>query len=525
MKVRFIKIFAAALVACIAIIGCNDMNSIHEQYLDGEQVYAGKLDSLKAFSGFDRLKIIGNTQFLGNSKRATVSWNDQTKTFAIDQIADNKFEIIIDGLVERNYEFDVITSDENNNQSVKQTLRGRVFGNVFIGGQAPRRIVEFDILNSTDYIVWANSLESEFVIYTTVRYENNSDTMTEAVVYPNDMSTLLEDWKPEGRIEIVSTVVSGENGFDTADLDLVERRLPEAPPSGLNKDWTLAATIKVSKENPGGPDAGEGSLKLIDGDTDSKFLIFDYPTDFWMQQDLASEGVVNLYTLTSGNDANSRDPKDWIFAGSNNEITWETLDVRTGESFSDRNETKEYTFDSTTPYKHYRMYITANNGDGLFQLSEWRLLERDVPIIDLTEYLLKALTVSKENPGGSDAGEGSSKVVDGDTNTKFLIFDYPTDFWMQQEFFNKEIANQYTLTSGNDADSRDPKDWVLAGSNDGTAWTELDTRTDESFSSRNETKEYTFNSTTPYKHYRMSITANNGDSLFQLSEWRLLKVQ
>jgi len=140
MKVRFIKIFAVALVTCIAIIGCNDMNSIHEQYLDGEQVYAGKLDSLKAFSGFDRLKIIGNTQFLGNSKRATVSWDDQTKTFTIDQIADNKFEIIIDGLVERNYEFDVITSDENNNQSVKQTLRGRVFGNVFIGGQAPRRI-------------------------------------------------------------------------------------------------------------------------------------------------------------------------------------------------------------------------------------------------------------------------------------------------------------------------------------------------------------------------------------------------
>jgi hypothetical protein len=525
MKVKFIKIFTGALVACIAVIGCNDMNSIHEQYLDGEQVYAGKLDSLKSFSGFDRLKIIGNTQFLGNSKRATVSWDDQTKTFTIDQIADNKFEIIIDGLVERNYEFDVITSDENNNQSVKQTLRGRVFGNVFIGGQAPRRIVEFDILNSTDYIIWANSAESEFVVYTTVRYENNSGTMTEAVVSPADMSTLLEDWKPEGRIEIVSTVISGENGFDTADLELVVKTLPNAPPSGLSKDWTLAATIKVSKENPGGNNAGEGSLKLIDGDTDSKFLIFDYPTDFWMQQDLPNEGVVNLYTLTSGNDADSRDPKDWVFAGSNNEITWETLDTRTGESFSGRNETKEYTFDSSTPYKHYRMYITANNGDGLFQLSEWRLLERDVPIIDLTGYLLNTLTVSKENPGGADAGEGSLKVVDGDTNTKFLIFDYYTDFWIQQEFFNKTIANQYTLTSANDADSRDPKDWILAGSNDGIAWLDLDTRTDESFSSRNQTKEYTFNSITPYKHYRIYITSNNGDGLFQLSEWRLLKVE
>jgi hypothetical protein len=523
MQMNFSKLYMLALLMVITIISCDDMNSIHEQYLNGEQVYAGKLDSLNVLSGFERLKIVSNTQFLGNAKEATVSWSDQTRIFTIDQIVDNGFEMIVDGLLERNYEFDLYTTDENGNQSVMQTIRGRAFGNNFISGQTARRLVNFDLETGVDQLIWADKAESEYVIYTTVRYENNNNTMTEVLVLPDETTTALLDWKHGGQIEIVSTIISGDNGFDTTDLDVIQQTMP-IPPTGLNKDWTLAATITVSKDFPDGPNGAEGSLKIIDGDIYSKFLIFDYPTDFWMQQELPNEGIVNLYTLTSGNDAPSRDPKNWVLDGSNDEVTWVTLDTRVGESFSGRNETKEYTFDSTKPYKYYRMYITANNGDGLFQLSEWRLFETSLPQIDLTGYLLSALTVSKDFPDGPNGAEGSLKLVDGDIYSKFLIFDYPTDFWMQQALLSEAFVNQYTLTSGNDAPSRDPKNWILAGSNDEATWVSLDTRNNESFAGRNETKEYNFSSTTSYKYYRLYITANNGDGLFQLSEWRLLIV-
>ena len=235
MQIKFSKLYILALIMVVTIMSCDDMDSIHDQYLNGEQVYAGKLDSLQVFSGFDRVKIVGNTQYLGNSTEATVSWDDQAQTFTIGEIVDNEFEIIIEGLVERNYELDLVTSDENSNQSVKQTLRGRAFGDVFIAGQTTRRIVNIDLSQSEDYIVWANKAESEYVVYTTVRYDNNSGTMTEVVVNPDDETTLLEDWKHGGQLEIVSTVISGDNGFDTADLDVVQQTMP-VPPSGLNKD-------------------------------------------------------------------------------------------------------------------------------------------------------------------------------------------------------------------------------------------------------------------------------------------------
>jgi hypothetical protein len=265
MQIKFSKLYTLALVMGVTIISCDDMNSIHEKYLSGEQVYAGKLDSLRVFSGFDRVKIVGNTNYLGNAKEAMVSWDDQTRIFTIDQIVDNKFEIVIDGLIERNYEFNLFTSDENGNQSVKQTLRGRAAGNNFISGQTARRILDFEFLASGDYMLWADKTESEFVIYTTVRYENNDGGITEVVVYPDDTSTLMENWKIEGKIEIISTIISGINGFDTADLDLVEDQLPLPAPSELDK--FLFALVKMPSDNPGTFYGGNPAQYLFDGDS------------------------------------------------------------------------------------------------------------------------------------------------------------------------------------------------------------------------------------------------------------------
>jgi len=135
---------------------------------------------------------------------------------------------------------------------------------------------------------------------------------------------------------------------------------------------------------------------------------------------------------------------------------------------------------------------------------------------------LASLTVSRENGGGQDAGEGSKKLVDGNYNSKFLTDGFPQAFWVQLTFPSSQILGSYTITSGNDAPERDMKDWTLEGSNDGAAWTVLDTRTNETFSDRNFTKRYEFANTTAYKQYRINVIANNGSNLIQISEWRVI---
>ncbi|WP_216848935.1 discoidin domain-containing protein [Pedobacter sp. L105] len=134
-----------------------------------------------------------------------------------------------------------------------------------------------------------------------------------------------------------------------------------------------------------------------------------------------------------------------------------------------------------------------------------------------------AVTVSNENSGGASATEGSSKLIDRLYNTKFFLAAFPTSFWAEVTFPGAMVSRKYTITSGNDSPDRDPKNWKLLGSNDGSNFVQLDLRSGETFAARNQTKIYTFNNSTAYKYYRLSITASNGSADLQLSEWRLLQ--
>ena len=95
-------------------------------------------------------------------------------------------------------------------------------------------------------------------------------------------------------------------------------------------------------------------------------------TTAWIQYQFGGGNayVVTRYTLTSGNDMLGRDPKNWQFQGSNDGITWATVDTRTGITFASRLLTQSFTFTNTTAYKYYRVNITLNNGDAKTCLEE-----------------------------------------------------------------------------------------------------------------------------------------------------------
>ncbi|WP_315818582.1 fibronectin type III domain-containing protein [Paraflavitalea speifideaquila] len=135
------------------------------------------------------------------------------------------------------------------------------------------------------------------------------------------------------------------------------------------------------------------------------------------------------------------------------------------------------------------------------------------------------LTVSQDNPGGPGGGEGSLKLIDNNPNSKIYVGGVALPWYMQWQCTNPARAAQYVLTSGGDAPTRDPKNWQLMGSNDAASWTTLDTRANEVFSGRNQARIFDVPAAVQalYKYYRVTISATNGSSAFQLSEWRLLE--
>lgn len=109
------------------------------------------------------------------------------------------------------------------------------------------------------------------------------------------------------------------------------------------------------------------------------------------------------------------------------------------------------------------------------------------------------------------------------STTAFQAFDGDSDFsntdstggwrsttggipaWLQYKFPSAAVADHYSITVWKSSYST-PKDFKLQGSQDGSNWTDLDTRTGINWFS-GETKAFQFTNTTAYIYYRLSISA------------------
>ncbi|PWG78180.1 DUF4998 domain-containing protein [Pararcticibacter amylolyticus] len=144
----FVQLAFALLLICQ---GCDKMEDSYKQYLEGgELIYPGKADSLKAFPGKNRVKlrwlIVSDPKVVG----AKVYWNNKSdsvnvpirKTSSTDTIS-----VIIPGMEEGLYTFDVYTYDAAGHRSVGSQVIGEAYGASFQNTLANRLVKSVQWLN------------------------------------------------------------------------------------------------------------------------------------------------------------------------------------------------------------------------------------------------------------------------------------------------------------------------------------------------------------------------------------------
>ena len=128
-----------------------------------------------------------------------------------------------------------------------------------------------------------------------------------------------------------------------------------------------------------------------------------------------------------------------------------------------------------------------------------------------------SVTASGDNP----PNETKENLTDNEPRTKWLTFE--NTGWVAYKMAAPVAVSSYSMVSANDFPGRNPKDWTLEGSNDGTTWTVLDTQTNQSWDEPFQTRKFEFTNTTPYANYRLNITKNAGEPLIQLADLNLFK--
>lgn len=144
-----------------------------------------------------------------------------------------------------------------------------------------------------------------------------------------------------------------------------------------------------------------------------------------------------------------------------------------------------------------------------------------VPIFEPT------MTITSIGLVDSPIGEEVDKIIDGTTGTKFLDFELDDGMGFTVELGFSAIATQIEIWTANDFPVRDPMNFEVLGSNDGSSFVSIDTGTLDCIPDRFFSRLIPLKNTIDFQYYQINFTnacdpsGGAGIPSIQLSEVQL----
>ena len=418
------------LVLPLFLLRCGDIESIHKQYLNGEIIYAGRLDTLTIRPGYYRAQLEGYTQFLGNSDQLIIEFNGAIQTFDIND-NDEIYAALLSDLDEESYEFSVTTQDPDGNLSIPQFVAGFAIGDEFVSNQDPREITGYSFDNDGNYVNFSENAESEYVIFTTIDYENEANEIVRDTAFFEDNRIKLIDFNPLGNIDAKSYIQSGLNGIDTIPLSTNSYTLPDVPYSELEKSFFQL--VLMPSDNLGTYNNANPELYLFDGDGswtgDDTFSYYSNPGDMphHFTLDLGLNTTLRKVKLEMPTPSSSpqnnatevqiwgRDNIEFAETSSNTDAAfynagWSLLYEGTvdGETMA----SNSFLVSPANQVRYIRYRVLSSVGNTNSQLTEMTLYGQDSEPLIHDKSLFSMSLMPSDNPGTSYGGNPSDYLWD-----------------------------------------------------------------------------------------------------------------
>ncbi|HTN21238.1 MAG TPA: DUF4998 domain-containing protein [Pelobium sp.] len=184
-------VFSLLLFVMVALFSCSKWDDYKKYTKDGEILYSGKVDSLKIFSGNQRVRVQGLLPADPKIVKVKVSWNDGKDSIVYNITKGVGIELfekdiaVSEGVVT----FKVQTYDAAGNSSLITSSTGTIYGPKYQSGLNNRSITSAELLTSgTASIVWGSFDSSTGAQGTWVKY-TKVDNKTDSLFVPVTQNT------------------------------------------------------------------------------------------------------------------------------------------------------------------------------------------------------------------------------------------------------------------------------------------------------------------------------------------------
>ena len=215
-KISFNKFLLVTLIVA-GIYSCKDMMDFHQDYIkNGEIVYLSKLDSMVSYSGKNRIQLSGYLKNAYNVNKVIVYWNNRTDSMLFDYSKRKDLDslnLMIPNLNEKSYIFDLYTLNDLGNSSIKVSIAGTVYGDIFRSNLAPRTSNGFDFDGKQVKSLWLSSEELERG--TQISYTTESSELETVFLSPDSSNIVLPNLKYGTTFSYRSVFVPENTAIDT----------------------------------------------------------------------------------------------------------------------------------------------------------------------------------------------------------------------------------------------------------------------------------------------------------------------
>jgi hypothetical protein len=197
-SIRNISAFLLCLYSLAAVQSCTDQYEFRKFIKGGEITYTGKMDSVKVFSGRNRMKLKGRLNSDPKINSYTIYWSSRKDSINVPVNRENgKNDVtkIMEGLEENIYNFEIRTFDTNGNRSVPVYISGKVFGERYQNSLVNRSVQKNEYFGYSLGIDFVSTDLTSGAFTTEIKYttESNQEKTIFAPVASN--SVLLDNYK------------------------------------------------------------------------------------------------------------------------------------------------------------------------------------------------------------------------------------------------------------------------------------------------------------------------------------------